>query len=716
MLLSQDPEKKLRLEKQFYELATGKNFDADILKRLEQLIEQGVDPNLVSYLRMRYYCRESPLHYLLINKVPTEFLEQYLNLPGVQIDIRDYQKATPLHYAALLGDREYLELLIKKGADVNLVNRDGNTPLHAAAIGGCIKPLIDAGCDLDLKNKKGTTPLMAILKSGNPECLQFLIENKYLAVDYVTQHDENLLHCAVKSGKGETVRYLIAQGVNIDGQDKYGNTPLHLAAKCQNSTIIELLCKAKANSNIQDKNGETPLHCVIVAPGKSIIESLLMKEDSAWNITEEEARAKTPVCMALMKSNREWIKECRMAKDPDLSAAEPPLYSPYEWKFIVLENQIKNVKIILDHGALVDIQDKNGETPLHFAMYFFPDSKDIVKLFNSFKILHIPQLLVNKKADVTIQNNKGNTVLHAAVQRGSHKLVKFILNVNPNLFDVLNKNGDTVLHVAVQRGSHKLVKFILNVNPNLSDMLNKNGRSPLDIALLSHCKDGYITHKAAGLPMIKTLIAMMNKEVVHQYAQQLGLTSLLGKFFNAQIKEVKSAETQKNKNPCASVVEDKGSERFMGEALVGQNNSGAESQELDKKSDKNNSSEVEEASEEEQVQIVETQVNDEQNDQLPKEKENTQNSNLDESQAAWKKFCALIGPWALIQKPISENRKHWTWVEAEEKLQEANIPVLLGQGVQQLISHNSDDFPWESINEWAGPYTLGLEVKGLLKQ
>lgn len=86
------------------------------------------------------------------------------------------------------------------------------------------------------------------------------------------------LHFAAKHGNVKVVQYLLEQQIqkiDVNAQDKYGNTPLHEAAmkgymgacnchpyeehKCpQNIEIVSLLLKNKANPNIANKNNQTP--------------------------------------------------------------------------------------------------------------------------------------------------------------------------------------------------------------------------------------------------------------------------------------------------------------------------------------------------------------------------------------------------------------------------------------------------------------------------
>ncbi len=82
---------------------------------------------------------------------------------GLAVDARDPERGgTPLMWAAVTGRAEAIELLIRRGADVNAVDRDGGTALHAAAFLGhekAVDVLIRNGAKVNAANSRGETPL-----------------------------------------------------------------------------------------------------------------------------------------------------------------------------------------------------------------------------------------------------------------------------------------------------------------------------------------------------------------------------------------------------------------------------------------------------------------------------------------------------------------------------------------------------------------------------
>lgn len=94
---------------------------------------------------------------------------------------KDPNRETPLHVASWRGYTGIVEALLYHGADLCLVDRDGNTPLHGAARAGhtnALASLLDAGGDavLEQRNARGDRALHSAAASGHIACVQLLLE------------------------------------------------------------------------------------------------------------------------------------------------------------------------------------------------------------------------------------------------------------------------------------------------------------------------------------------------------------------------------------------------------------------------------------------------------------------------------------------------------------------------------------------------------------
>jgi hypothetical protein len=103
-----------------------------------------------------------------------EFLRE-----GANVNTRDEDGLTPLHYAASRGYVEVARLLLENGADVNAKNEHGITPLHFAASEGhadVARLLLERGADANARDEDGLTPLHNAAANGHLDVVKLLLE------------------------------------------------------------------------------------------------------------------------------------------------------------------------------------------------------------------------------------------------------------------------------------------------------------------------------------------------------------------------------------------------------------------------------------------------------------------------------------------------------------------------------------------------------------
>lgn len=250
-------------------------------------------------------------------EIAKKYLEQGANPNGSnQYDL------TPLMITALNGNLEMAKLLISKGADVNVKDKNGNTALTYCSNYGYIiiaksadanvvkdkygyikiaKFLVENGADINHRNKDGITALEQALeqaaKINKFELAKFLIENgadhksinKSLVIvsgqsdgwgisnkkereeflHYLISHnaDVNAKNCigvsalsnAVLVDNLEFAKTLLCNGANVNSKDYKGDTALMFACAKENWEITNLLIDNGANVNIKNNEGKTAL-------------------------------------------------------------------------------------------------------------------------------------------------------------------------------------------------------------------------------------------------------------------------------------------------------------------------------------------------------------------------------------------------------------------------------------------------------------------------
>jgi len=109
-----------------------------------------------------------------------EAVKQHL-AAGTDVNAKDDNGWTPLHFAVYYGHKEIVELLITKGAEVNAKDNNGWTPLHLAAENGrkqVAELLIANGADVNAKDNNGWTPLHLAVDGGHTETADLLRKHR----------------------------------------------------------------------------------------------------------------------------------------------------------------------------------------------------------------------------------------------------------------------------------------------------------------------------------------------------------------------------------------------------------------------------------------------------------------------------------------------------------------------------------------------------------
>ena len=139
--------------------------------------------------------------------------------------------------------REIVNLLLHRGADVNLCNHMGESQLHIAVRNGLhdvVESLLDYGMDPDIKDSIGSTPL----------------------------------HLATFREKLIIVELLLERGANINGPNEAGETALHLAARRGLSEAVILLVEKGADIYVNDSGGWSPLQHAVANDHDNVFDIL----------------------------------------------------------------------------------------------------------------------------------------------------------------------------------------------------------------------------------------------------------------------------------------------------------------------------------------------------------------------------------------------------------------------------------------------------------
>lgn len=168
------------IELEFFQIAI--NGDVNSLKDFLQK-NRGLDLNLYDNDGMSVLHMEP----ILSDLGKIEFLKD----KGINLNIKDrISGRTPLHYAAISGNIEAMQELIKFSADLNVVCNNANTALHYACDSnqeGAVNILLDSGADISLRNRDNKTAQEIAVDKNNTDIIS-VFDNKYLLAFAMVTH------------------------------------------------------------------------------------------------------------------------------------------------------------------------------------------------------------------------------------------------------------------------------------------------------------------------------------------------------------------------------------------------------------------------------------------------------------------------------------------------------------------------------------------------
>ncbi len=238
------------------------------------------------------------------------------------------------------GLTESFNTLINAGADVNVCDRHGDSPLSSAIRYGTIDMvttlLSHPDINVNLADKFGLTPLHVACIKKRTDVAKLLLEHDAQSNPDATGFNEYKpsppLLLSLEGGDYETVEMLLTLNTSPDVKDSRGDTPLIKAVYNKNIEAVKLLTKYKANLSLKNKWNHAALYYALAHNHCDIVDILLQEtlDNNGYDAPSLGAveMHERPLCLAI-KNNcmRCFRKLIRAGENPyiDVNGISPIL-------------------------------------------------------------------------------------------------------------------------------------------------------------------------------------------------------------------------------------------------------------------------------------------------------------------------------------------------------------------------------------------------------
>jgi uncharacterized protein len=272
---------------------------------------------------------------------------------------------TALIYAARQNDLASAKILLAAGAKVNEDSVDGSSPLLVAVINehyALGKFLLEQGADPNAADAQGRAPLYAAIDMRNLEW-----STRPAPPEKDTLSDLDFIQALLDHGANPNAR--LVKKIPLRGQPSFdgrwanaiGATPFWRAAQSDDVTVMKLLKEHGADPLIATKDHTTPL---MVAAGVGW-------SDGQSHGSQADAPEALKLCL-------DWGGDVNAVNDEGYTALHGASFRG--------ANEV--VQFLVDHGAKMDVKNKEGRLPINMAegMHIGPggwvEHDDTVALFH----------------------------------------------------------------------------------------------------------------------------------------------------------------------------------------------------------------------------------------------------------------------------------------------------------------------------------------------
>jgi ankyrin repeat protein len=288
-----------------------------------------------------------------------------------------FQNGANLLLVAIANDKEFklTDYLTKKGLSIFDKDDFGNTAFNYAAKSGDVNFLKA----LASKKVKYDDRALIFASQGTRyfspslETYKFLVEEFKLKPNAVGDNSENALHNLVKKQKqDEVISYLLSKGVDVNHQDKEGNTVLMNAVR-GNLAVIETFFAKVKDVNATNSKGLTAL-ALAINNGSPEVAAFLLKNGAKTTVFDNNGNNLAFHLIQSFKSGPiregqkdEFTEKLNLLKQAGFDLATPQKDGSTLYHLAVAKNDLKLISQMEGFGVDINAKNNEGMTALHKA-------------------------------------------------------------------------------------------------------------------------------------------------------------------------------------------------------------------------------------------------------------------------------------------------------------------------------------------------------------
>jgi len=271
-----------------------------------------------------------------------------------QSDLREFDFAS---LASKDINTSILPYLIEKGLDINVEDEQKSTPLIKAVKNANTKlltSLLELGADVNVSDNRGFSPLMYAVETKNKAIFDQLMKAK-TPVDISSEHGETALMLAIKKQEPDFAARLINEGADLNLKNDNGHDALRYSIVFNDKQSFDKLLKHKVDVDDKNFNGVTNL--MISSNNDSIKENFYQDRGFDLKYSSDDYEIKR---WGSLRSSFKNVKEYVLYENQyDMRYSDSVTY--YSRAYFT--------RALLKAGADIHLKDKQGKNILFYAIH-----------------------------------------------------------------------------------------------------------------------------------------------------------------------------------------------------------------------------------------------------------------------------------------------------------------------------------------------------------